>query len=210
MRSRVALLAIIVGCAHTAPAPVPGAWVTSDASQYSPVARFSAHTRLDPTAIRIAIDSGSLSVPGDAIPDSPPIMGPLYLTAILAVPDSGSMAIVNAAVGRAPAERRGWNPLASSDSVLLLTQLHYGERAPFKDLRLVIPSGIIPPGPSWIIYRISGNAVEMIAPMAPGGTIQRRDHPGAVRVYACGDRDLRGTLDPARAASLRRAYGIAC
>jgi hypothetical protein len=212
VRSRVALLAIVVGCVHTAPAPAPapGAWVTSDSSQYSPVARFRAHTRLDPNAIRIAIDSGSLSVPGDAIPDSPPIMGPLYLTAILAVPDSGSMAIVKAAVGRAPAERRGWNPLASSDSVLLLTQLHYGERAPLRDLRFVIPSGSILVGPSWIIYRISGNAMEMIAPMAPGGSIQRRDHPGAVRVYACGDRDLRGTLDSARAASLRRAYGIAC
>jgi hypothetical protein len=202
MKARVALLAAMVaGCVHTAPVPAPGAWVTSDSSQYSPAARFRAHTRIDPTAIHIAIDSGSLSVP---------IMGPLFLTAILAVPDSGSMAIVNAAVGRAPAERRGWNRLASSDSVLLLTQLHYGERAPFKDLQLVIPSGGIPAGPSWIIYRISGNAVEMIAPMLPGGSIQRRDHPGAVRVYACGDRDLRGTLDSARAASLRRAYGIAC
>ena len=211
MKRRVALLAAIVsGCVHTAAVPAPSAWVASDSSQYSPVARFRANTRLDPSAIRIAIDSGSLSVPGDAIPDSPPIMGPLYLTAILAVPDSGSMAIVNAAVGRAPAERRGWNPRASSDSVLLLTQLHYGERAPFKDLELVIPSESIPVGPSWIIYRISGNAVEMIAPMAPGGSIQRRDHPGAVRVYACGDRDLRGMLDSLRAASLRRSYGIAC
>ncbi len=211
MKTRAVLFATIAsGCIHTAPAPTPGAWVTSDSSQYSPVARFRAHTRIDPTAIHIAIDSGSLSVPGDAIPDAPPIMGPLFLTAILAVPDSGSMAIVNAAVGRAPAERRGWNPLASSDSVLLLTQLHYGERASFKDLRLVIPSASVPAGPSWIIYRISGNAVEMIAPMAPGGSMQRRDHPGAVRVYACGDRDLRGTLDSARAANLRRAYGIAC
>ncbi len=211
MKIRATLLVTIVaGCIHTAPTPAPGTWVTSDSSQYSPVARFRAKTRLDPSAIRIAIDSGSLSVPGEVIPDSPPIMGPLFLTAILAVPDSGSMAIVNPAAGRAPAERRGWNPLASSDSVLLLTQLHYGERASFKDLTLVIPSGSIPAGPSWIIYRISGNAVEMIAPMAPGGSIQRRDHPGAVRVYACGDRDLRGTLDAARAASLRRAYGIAC
>ena len=211
MTMRVALLAAIVsGCVHTAPTPAAGAWVTSDSSQYSPVARFRAHTRLDPAAIRLAIDSGSLSVPGEVIPDSPPIMGPLFLTAILAVPDSGSMAIVNAAVGRAPAERRGWNPLASSDSVLLLTQLHYGERASFKDLRLVIPSGSIPAGPSWIIYRISGNAVEMIAPMVPGGTVQRRDHPGAVRVYACSDRDLRGVVDSVRSASLRRAYGIAC
>jgi hypothetical protein len=212
MKARVALMAamMVAGCVHTAPVPAPGAWVTSDSSQYSPVARFRAHTSLDPMAIHIAIDSGSLSVPGEVIPDSPPIMGPLFLTAILAVPDSGSMAIVNAAVGRAPAERRGWNRLASSDSVLLLTQLHYGERAPFKELQLVIPSGGVPAGPSWIIYKISGNAVEMIAPMVPGGSIQRRDHPGAVRVYACGDRDLRGTLDSARAASLRRVYGIAC
>jgi hypothetical protein len=211
VKARGALLAAIVaGCVYTVPAPEPGAWVTSDSSQYSPVARFRAHTRLDPAAVHISIDSGSLSVPGELIPDSPPIMGPLFLTAILAVPDSGSMAIVNPPAGRAPAERRGWNPLASSDSVLLLTQLHYGERAPFKNLRLSIPSGSIPAGPSWIIYKISGNAVEMVAPMAPGGSIQRRDHPGAVRVYACGDRDLRGMLDSVRAAGLRRAYGIAC
>jgi len=80
----------------------------------------------------------------------------------------------------------------------------------FSDLQLVIRSADIPSSPSWIIYKISGNAVEMMAPMVPGGSAQRRDHPGAVRVYACGDRDLRGTLDPARVASLRRGYGIAC
>ena len=211
MSLRVALLAaVVVGCVHTAPAPSAGSWVTSDSSQYSPVARFRVLTRLDSTAIRATIDSGSLTVPGEMVPSSPPIMGPLYLTAILAVPDSGSMAIVTPAAGRAPAERRGWHPLANSDSVLLLTQLRYGERAPFPDLRLLVQSERIPAGPSWIVYKISGNAVEMIAPLVAGGSFQRRDHPGAVRVYACGDRDLRGTLDSARAASLRRAYGIAC
>jgi hypothetical protein len=90
MKSRVALLAMVVGCLHTAPVPAPSAWVTSDSSQYSPVARFRAQTRLDPAAIRIAIDSGSLSVPGEVIPDSPLVMGPLFHGVLRAVQTSTS------------------------------------------------------------------------------------------------------------------------
>ena len=58
------------------------------------------------------------------VPDSPALMSGLSLTAILAVPDSGSLAIVQSAQGRAAAERRAWRPLASSDSAPLVDVLH--------------------------------------------------------------------------------------
>ena len=74
----------------------------------------------------------------------------------------------------------------------------------------MIPSAKTPEGVAWIIYRISGTGVELMAPLAPGAPVRRRDHPGGVRVYACGNRDVRGLLDSTRASQLRRAYGLAC
>lgn len=200
----------LVGCMHNSPAPANGIWISSDSSQYSPDARFRAFSRIGPTGVHISIDSGSLSVPGMTTPGMPPVMSQLYITAILAVPDSDSFAIVRPAARGAPAERRSWHPLASSDSVLLVKELHYGERAAFRAIELLIPSPALPAGPAWIIYRITGDAVMMRPPLTPGGLPQRLDRPGGVRVYACGDRDVRGSFDPSRAASLRRAYGIAC
>jgi hypothetical protein len=161
MKLRLLIISIsAVACIHTAPVPSLGDWIASDSSQYSPVAHFLAHTTLAADGIHIAIDSGSVYVPGVLVPDSPALMSGLSLTAILAVPDSGSLAIVQPAQGRAAAERRAWRPVASSDSAPLVDVLHYGERVQLPPIRLRIPTAKTPEGVAWIIYRISGTGVE--------------------------------------------------
>src|SRR2546423_11955337 len=89
----------LLGCAHLAPAPDAGPWVTSDSSQYSPVAHFRAFTAVSSAGVSIAIDSGSLLIPGVFTPEAPPLMSNLYLTAILAVGERDSLAIVMPADG---------------------------------------------------------------------------------------------------------------
>ena len=88
-RARIGQLFVVavlaVGCIQPRPVPAAGDWITSDSSQYSPVAHFRAHTTLAGDGIRIVVDSASLYVPGIVVPDSPPLMSGLFLTAILAV-----------------------------------------------------------------------------------------------------------------------------
>ena len=74
----------------------------------------------------------------------------------------------------------------------------------------VAPPALDVSSPQWLVFRISGNGVVLTAPLVAGAAPERRDAPGGVQVYACGDRDLTGRLDAARGVSLKRAYGIAC
>lgn len=197
-------------CIHTGPQPGVSYWVTSDSSLYSPAARFRVTPRVLDGQLRVRLDSGSLSVPGDEALNAPPLMSKLYLTAFLAVLDSSGFATVSSRRGQFE-ERRGWLPIASSDSVLVVDELHYGERRPFSALDLVIrDTAQSPTEPLWLVFRISGNTVLISAPPAPGAAPDRRDHPGGVNVYVCGDRDVAGRLDPPRATALKRAYGLSC
>jgi hypothetical protein len=204
-------VSLIAGCVRSAPQPVTGYWVDSDSSGYSPVARFRVHAERRDGGVALVIDSASVAIPGQTGTLGPTLMDHLYLTAILAAPDSGALAVVRAAGPRGPAERRGWRPVATSDSVPLIAALRYGERVRVPDLRLTVPvASSLPAGPLWMIFRISGNAIAIRAPLAPGGARRQREIPGGVDVYVCGDRDVFGRLDAARAAMLKRAYGIAC
>ena len=208
--SNFLVLAVAGACVRTAPEPSVSYWVTSDSSLYSPEARFRVTPRMEPGELRVRLDSGSLSVPGDQALNAPPLMSKLYLTAFLAVLDSSGFAAVSTGRGQFQ-ERRGWRPIASSDSVLVVNELHYGERRSVSPLDLVIrDTAQSSAEPLWLVFRISGNTVLIDPPTAPGGAPVRRDHPGGVNVYVCGDRDVAGRLDPPRATALKRAYGLSC
>jgi hypothetical protein len=203
-------MAVAAACIHTGPEPSVSYWVASDSSLYSPVARFRVTPLKRSGELRVRLDSGALSVPGDQALAAPPLMSKLYLTAFLAVLDSSGFAAVSTGRGQFQ-ERRGWRPIASSDSVLVVDELHYGERRPFSPLDLMIrDTAQSPTEPLWLVFRISGNTVLISAPPAPGAAPTRRDHPGGVNVYVCGDRDVAGRLDPPRATALKRAYGLSC
>jgi hypothetical protein len=136
-------------------------------------------------------------------------MSDLYLTAMLVVPDSSSLAAVQPN-GLRTSDRRAWRPIATNHSIPVLSQLGYGQRLNFHDQHIRIPLSALPAEPVWLVFRISGNTVEIAAPLVPGGPLRRRDLRGGVQVYVCGASDVAGRLDDARGASLKRAYGIAC
>ena len=91
-------------------------------------------------------------------------------------------------------------------------ELKYGETAVVQAIApLIIPGSYAQDVRTlWLIFRINGNTVQLTMPLTGGGDLRRRDLPGGVRVYVCGDRDLLGRLDPSRARALKQAYGIAC
>lgn len=209
-RSSVTLL-FAAACARTAPVPAAGYWVASDSSQYTPVARFRIRVAIEPDRAVITFDEGVLAIPGETIINPPVLMSDLYLTALIAVPDSSAVAVVETTGRQRFPERRGWAPIASSDSVLLVRELHYGERAVIASRQFAIPGNF--PAASRtlsLVFRITGNTVELMAPLTAGASVRRRDLPGGVHVFACGDRDLIGRADPERARLLKEAYGVAC
>ena len=162
-------------------------------------------------ALSVSIDSGSVAIPGVGGPDAPPLMSKLYVTAIVAAVDTSSLSAVNQPRGGRAPDLRGWRPVATSDSSLLVDELHYGETRAVSNLRFRVAN--VPAGNRdslWVVLRIAGNTVDIRPPATPGGPVRRADFPGGVLVYACGARSLGGNLDASRARALRRAYGIAC
>lgn len=107
----IALFLALGACVRSRPTPDPGYWVASDSSQYTPVVRLRAHVDVQRDRVLVNIDSGTVSVPGEPMRYAPPLMSNLYLSAVVAVPDSNSFT-----VGRAPgvvaarAERFGTAP----------------------------------------------------------------------------------------------------
>jgi hypothetical protein len=137
-------------------------------------------------------------------------MGRLYLTAILATLDSTELAISSSGSARRSMERRGWRPVVTSDSVLVVAEIRYGETISLAPVQFTLPRVDSSATPLWLIFRLTGNTVQLTAPLAPGSPPRRRDLPGGVQVYVCGSRDLLGRFDIERGAGLKRAYGVAC
>jgi hypothetical protein len=209
IRRVLALFAILVGagCMHAPIAKEPGYWISSDSSLYSPAARMRVGAQVMGGKVRVHVYAGTLTVPGELMANSPPLMSDLYLTALLATSGS-SVASVD---GKASSDRRAWRLVAASDSALVAKEIRYGETLPVSPLTLEVPLTTAPADrPLWIVYRIRGKTVEMLPPDHPGGSPIRRPGRSDVLVYACGDRDIRGRRDSERSAGLREAYGISC
>ena len=207
--SILAIAVVVAGCVRTAPVPQPGYWVSSDASQYSPVVRFRVVSSIVGSQVRVVIDSGVVSVPGVLTPESPRVMNNLYLTAYVAVANVGPMA---KATGDSVqyADRRGWRAVATSDSLPFIDHLRYGEQRPISDIHLTMSTASIPDGPLWLVFRISANVVDLRLRFDPRGALTVGPPGSRVRVYACSDRDLSGQADSVRSNAMRRAYGLLC
>lgn len=198
---------LLAGCIHAPIAREPGYWISSDSSLYSPAARMRVGTKVVDDRVKVYLYAGTLTVPGELMPNSPPLMSDLYLTALLAT----SASSVESVDGKASSDRRAWRLVAASDSVLVAKEIRYGETLPVSPLTLEVPVATEPTDPPlWIVYRIRGKTVEMLPPDHPGGNPIRRPGRSNVLVYACGDRDIHGRRDSERSAGLREAYGISC
>jgi hypothetical protein len=200
----------LASCVRTAPQPSAREWISSDSSLYSPTAHLRVGSHVEAGAVTVSVDSGLITIPGEPVADAPVLMSHLYLTAILATLDSTELAVSRSGSGRSPMERRGWRPVVTSDSVLVVAEIHYGETISLAPVQFTLPRVDSIATPLWLIFRLTGNTVLLTAPLVPGSSPQRRDLPGGVQVYVCGSRDLFGRFDIERGAGLKRAYGVAC
>jgi hypothetical protein len=136
-------------------------------------------------------------------------MTDIYLTAYIATLNVGPLALAIPDSARF-SDRRGWRAIATSDSIPLVAQLRYGEHRSIHDLRLSLPLPRPTDSSAWLVFRISGRVVDRRLDYPPRGVPRVGPVGGTTRVYACSDRDLRGSLDTARSNGLRRAYGLVC
>jgi hypothetical protein len=201
---------LLAGCARTTPGPLPIYWVSSDSSQYSPSVRALVATSREGRAVVVVLDSGVIAVPGRYAPDSPVMMRNLYLTAYIAAPNTTPVSLVRDDSARF-ADRRGWRAVAESDSVLVATQLRFGERVAIRSVRLPMSDPSDGDRARWLVLGISGQSVDLRMQFDETGGL-RAGSPGGRRlqVYACGDRNVAGQVDTARSRGLRRAYGVSC
>jgi hypothetical protein len=199
--------AVASGCAHPRLAGT-GFNVSSERSDYSPAVRLAvalpvASSSAGHDTITVVIDSAVVLAPGAVSTDTTPLMRNLYVTALLAtrdVPDERS--------GGLPAP---WRALAASDSVLLVDALRIGEPRHVGRVELRIPpAAAIDSAHSWLVFRITGDAMTNAVQLADGTIIGRKPVVGGVRVFACADWSLAGYVDRARAKALARAYNSAC
>ncbi len=104
-----------------------------------------------------------------------------------------------------------WVPLAVSQPVRLVDSLVFNVTVALRPFRLAVPR------PSqatlrdtWLVFRIRGDAVTKEIRMADGKVVQASVQRGGVRVYACSERNLAGTLDKDRAKRLAAEYATVC
>jgi hypothetical protein len=199
-------LLVASACAHPRLAPA-GFNVSSERSDYSPTLRLAVALPIVPTGkmydtITVVIDSAIVSAPGVTSTDTTPVMRNLYITPLLATRGLGD----ESATGIRPP----WRALAAGDSAPLAGALRLGERVALGRIQLhIVPPSAFDPARSWIVFRITGDAVTKPVKLADGTMMGRRS-VSPVRVFACADWTLGGYVDRGRAKALARAYTAAC
>jgi hypothetical protein len=176
--------------------------VSSEASSYSPVVHLAITVDTTADSILVAIDSGSILAHGIAR-SAGAVMRDLTLEAIVArKPDkqASSSKLIEP-----------WAALATSRPLRLVDSLVFEATVPLSPLRLSVsrPAGV-DLHESWIVFRIRGTAVTNQIRLADGRVIPAEVRQGGVRVYACSERNVAGTLDKDRARRLTKEYASVC
>jgi protein-S-isoprenylcysteine O-methyltransferase Ste14 len=199
----VALAGASTGCASGARRSYV---VSSERSDYSPVVRLAIAVDTTADSIGIRIDGGTVLAPGDPSTRDVPIMRGLSIEGLLVTAPTGATADTT---GAPPP----WTELAASAPALLADSLLLGVPREVGAMRLAVARPrALDPRRSWIVFRIRGAAVTTPVHMADGTVVPSRVIEDGVRVYACAERSLAGTLDRERARRLSEAttYGGAC
>src|SRR5690348_2512863 len=178
----------LIGCATAR--PVRTYVVSSEASSYSPVVRLAIAVDTTADSIFVAIDSGFILAHG--------------------ITRSGGAAMrdltLEAVVARKPQDHASsskliepWVVLAASQPLRLADSLLFEATERLTPLRLSLsrPAGL-DLHESWLVFRIRGTAVTNRIQLDDGRVIPAEVRPGGVRVYACSQRNLAGTLDKDR------------
>lgn len=200
---RLQFLAIIlagVGCAST---PGERAYViSSETSDYSPSVRLAVTVDTTATEILVPVDSGVVRAHG-TVRRAGAVMRRLTLEPLLAgVPPRSASSEDRA---------RAWVPLAVAAAVPLADSLEFDQPVTIRRLQWSIPRPEnLALSQSWLVFRITGDAITGRVAMADGRITPSQVRVGGVRVFACSDRTLAGTLDRGRAKVQARSYTEAC
>ena len=196
----ISILLFVVGCAH---ARAERAYiVSSEPSYYSPVARLAITVDTTADSVLVTIDSGTIRAQG--IAQSPSVaMRNLTLEGIVArkpVKSASSATLVEP-----------WSALAVSEPTKLVDSLMFNATAAVRPMRLSIarPSGAAL-RQEWLVFRIRGDAMTDAVRLADGTVVPASMRHGGIRVFACSERNLAGTLDKARAERLATEYASVC
>lgn len=198
---------VLCACAHPRLAPA-GFNISSERSDYSPAVRLAVALPVVPhganrDTITVVIDSAIITAPGATSTDTTAVMRHLYITALLATKPADD--------GAPNAVQQPWRALAASDSALLADALRLGEPKSVGRIQLhLVPPSSFDSSRTWLVFRITGDAMTNAVMLADGTMIPRRLIAAGVRVFACADWTLGGYVDRARAKALARAYTAAC
>ena len=189
----------LIGCATGK--PLRTYVVSSEASSYSPVVHLVITVDTTADSILVEIDSGSILAHGIAR-SAGAVMRDLTIEAI---------------VGRKPQSKDSpsklvapWEALATSRQYPLVDSLAFEVPVSLSPLRLSLSRPGVDLHYSWLLFQIRGTALTNQIQLADGRVIPAAVHPGGVRVYACSERNLAGTLDKARAKRLASEYASVC
>ena len=191
---------LLIGCATARPARTYV--VSSEASSYSPVVHLAMTVHTTADSIVVAIDSGSILAHGIAR-SAGAVMRDLMLEALVARKPEKH--------GSSSALVEPWAALATSRPYRLVDSLVFEVSVPLSPLRLSVsrPGGV-DLHDIWLVFRIRGTALTNQIQLADGRVIPAEVRPGGVRVYACSERNLAGTLDKDRARRLAKEYASVC
>jgi hypothetical protein len=193
-------LLLVVGCAH---ARAERAYiVSSEPSYYSPVLRLAIAVDTTADSILVRIDSGTIRVQGLA-PSPHVAMRNLTLEGIIArkpAPGASGGELVSP-----------WSALTVSQPTKLVDSLLFGIPLPVRPMRL----SILRPQDTdlrheWLVFRIRGDALTDSVRLPDGRVVAASFRQGGIRVFACSDRNLAGTLDESRAERLATEYASVC
>jgi hypothetical protein len=180
--------------------------VSSERSDYTPVVRLQVATQAVGDSVLVDVERGSVLAVRPELMLAPPLMRDLRLTALLVA--------TPADVGDSAGAARGapWSVVAEGRSAPLADSLVPGESQAVAPRRWVLrrPAGAPAPRRTWIVFRITGDAMTSAVRLADGGAVPAARVPDGVRVYACAERDATGRRDRARARRQRASYGAAC
>lgn len=195
-----AALGTASACAHRTGKP-SGYFVSSTASDYSPVLRAQVAVEMAADSVVVRVDSGSLVAPGEAASRRGAVMRAITMEALL--------------VGAPPKDHgplpTPWTPIAVSAAQLAADSLSLGVSQPLRPIRFAIarPTSL-DPRRAWLVFRIRADGEATPVHLADGTLLAGRRIVGGVRVFACADRNLSGRVDKRRAARLKRDYLAAC
>ncbi|MEO7362090.1 MAG: hypothetical protein ABI120_17295 [Gemmatimonadaceae bacterium] len=204
----IGCLLLLSGCFVRGTRPL---LISSADSDYSPVVTFAAHVRVT-DSVQVSISRLRLLYPGEVIPGVGAVTGPIEMQALIVAANPAADLTSGAAASfDRNGTRKPWIERAVGQSIRLSDGLLMGAPQSAGPIEYALPlADGIDLSKSWLVFRISGPAVEMKARMADGTEMPSMGRMPDIRVFACATKNLNGKQDKAREAIQKQYYSEAC